>query len=135
MLSKVPLRKKRNFKNLTLQNSPVVGGSPPPSEPTTANELNKTENEKPNNTTAAKQTIGGYNGPPDYTQLCEQLSELEIGLELRLDLRPEDFNSIDELGRGNGGTVCKVLHIRTSTVMARKVRKSPPLLPPSSSPH
>ncbi|KAL0138171.1 kinase-like domain-containing protein [Mucor lusitanicus] len=124
MLSKAPLRKKRNFKNLTLQNSPVVVGSPPPSEPTTANDLNKPENEKSNTTAASaatKQTVGGYNGPPDYTQLCEQLSELEIGLELRLDLRPEDFTSIDELGRGNGGTVCKVLHVRTSTVMARKI--------------
>ncbi|GAN06761.1 conserved hypothetical protein [Mucor ambiguus] len=119
MLSKVPLRKKRNFKNLTLQNSPVVVGSPPPSEPTTANDLNKPENEKSNTTatsTTTKQTIGGYSGPPDYTQLCEQLSELEIGLELRLDLRPEDFTSIDELGRGNGGTVCKVLHLARSNI-------------------
>ncbi|KAI9357800.1 kinase-like domain-containing protein [Pilaira anomala] len=40
---------------------------------------------------------------------------------MRLDLRPEDFTSIDELGRGNGGTVCKVLHVRTNTVMAKKI--------------
>jgi hypothetical protein len=58
----------------------------------------------------------------DQGKLCNQLNDLEIGLELRLDLRPEDFDTVDELGRGNGGTVCKVLHVRTQTVMARKVR-------------
>lgn len=120
MLSKVTLRKKRNFKNLTLQNSPVVvGGSPPPSEPNTGNDLNT---DKTSTTTKASSTYDdNKHAPADYSQLCEQLSELEIGLELRLDLRPEDFNNIDELGRGNGGTVCKVLHVRTNTVMARKV--------------
>jgi mitogen-activated protein kinase kinase len=118
MLSKVPLRKKRNFKNLTLQNSPVVVSSPPPSEPTTANEL------KDKSTSTTTRATTDSRGAPDYTELCEQLSELEIGLELRLDLRPEDFKSVDELGRGNGGTVCKVLHVRTNTIMARKVNKS-----------
>ncbi|KAI8066278.1 kinase-like domain-containing protein [Gilbertella persicaria] len=105
MLSKAPLRKKRNFKNLTLPNSPVVVGSPPSSA-----SLNESTDRS-----AIKTATN------DYTQLCDQLSELEIGLELRLDLRPEDFKSIDELGRGNGGTVSKVLHIRTNTVMARKI--------------
>jgi hypothetical protein len=105
---KVPLRKKRNFKNLTLENSPVVVSSPPASAPNTANDLSTLSN-----TSITKGT--------DYAQLCEQLGELEIGLELRLDLRPEDFKNIDELGRGNGGTVSKVLHVRTSTVMAKKV--------------
>ncbi len=107
MLSKMPLRKKRNFKNLTLENSPVVVSSTE-----SANVDNKKapaiEQEKPTDAS-------------DYTQLYEQLSELEIGLEMRLDLRPEDFKSIDELGRGNGGTVSKVLHVRTNTVMAKKV--------------
>lgn len=115
----MPLRKKRNFKNLTLQNSPVVVTSPPPSQPNTANDLKDTSD------TISTKTSSAYTdnkkGPPDYSELCEQLSELEIGLELRLDLRPEDFKSIDELGRGNGGTVSKVLHVRTNTVMAKKV--------------
>ncbi|OBZ87334.1 Dual specificity protein kinase FUZ7 [Choanephora cucurbitarum] len=100
MLTKAPLRKKRNFKNLKLPNSPVVVGSPPSSATLDTSVEEDTK---------------------DYSKLCEQLSELEIGLELRLDLRPEDFKSIDELGRGNGGTVSKVLHVRTNTVMARKI--------------
>ncbi|KAI9472188.1 MAG: kinase-like domain-containing protein, partial [Benjaminiella poitrasii] len=119
MLSKAPLRKKRNFKNLTLQNSPVVVSSPPASGPNTANDLKNHNNSKPA-ISLKKASVSGL-GPPDYSELCEQLSELEIGLELRLDLRPEDFKSIDELGRGNGGTVSKVLHVRTNTVMAKKI--------------
>ncbi|KAI8377939.1 kinase-like domain-containing protein [Radiomyces spectabilis] len=95
MLPKTTLRKKRNFKNLKLGESPVITSRapPPPSSSSTQ----------------------------DYGQLCDTLRDLEIGVELRLDLRPEDLQPLDELGRGNGGTVSKVLHIRTNTVMARKI--------------
>jgi mitogen-activated protein kinase kinase len=48
--------------------------------------------------------------------------QLEIGIEYKLDLRPDDLEVIKELGSGNGGTVSKVKHTTTGTVMARKVR-------------
>ncbi|PNY25094.1 Dual specificity protein kinase FUZ7 [Tolypocladium capitatum] len=47
--------------------------------------------------------------------------QLEIGIEYKLDLRPEDLEILKELGSGNGGTVSKVKHLNTGTVMARKV--------------
>ncbi|PHH89422.1 hypothetical protein CDD83_6075 [Cordyceps sp. RAO-2017] len=47
--------------------------------------------------------------------------QLEIGIEYKLDLRPEDLEILKELGSGNGGTVNKVKHLTTGTVMARKV--------------
>jgi mitogen-activated protein kinase kinase len=47
--------------------------------------------------------------------------QLEIGIEFNLDLKPEDLEIIKDLGAGNGGTVSKVKHIPTTTVMARKV--------------
>ncbi|KHN96394.1 MAP kinase kinase EMK1 [Metarhizium album ARSEF 1941] len=47
--------------------------------------------------------------------------QLEIGIEYKLDLRPQDLEIIKELGSGNGGTVSKVKHLSTGTVMARKV--------------
>ncbi len=47
--------------------------------------------------------------------------QLEIGIEFNLDLKPEDLEIIKDLGAGNGGTVSKVRHIPTNTVMARKV--------------
>ncbi|KAL5353815.1 MAP kinase kinase (MEK) [Pseudogymnoascus australis] len=46
---------------------------------------------------------------------------LEIGIEYKLDLKREDLEVLKELGSGNGGTVSKVRHIATGTVMARKV--------------
>jgi len=50
-------------------------------------------------------------------------TQLEIGIEFDLDMRPEDLEIIKDLGAGNGGTVSKVRHIPTNTVMARKVRR------------
>ena len=49
---------------------------------------------------------------------------LEIGVEFRLDLHNEDLRLIKELGAGNGGTVSKVEHMATNSVMARKVRRT-----------
>lgn len=46
---------------------------------------------------------------------------LEIGVEYDLKLKNEDLQVIKELGAGNGGTVSKVMHTATKTVMARKV--------------
>ncbi|KAG5992057.1 hypothetical protein E4U43_003856 [Claviceps pusilla] len=47
--------------------------------------------------------------------------QLEIGIEYKLDLRPEDLEILKELGSGNGGTVSKVKHRSTGTIMARKI--------------
>ena len=51
-------------------------------------------------------------------------AQLEIGIEYKLDLKREDLEVLKELGSGNGGTVSKVRHIATGTVMARKVAQS-----------
>ncbi|KAL8392688.1 hypothetical protein RB595_002764 [Gaeumannomyces hyphopodioides] len=48
-------------------------------------------------------------------------AQLEIGIEFNLDLRPEDLEVIKDLGSGNGGTVSKIMHKPTNTIMARKV--------------
>jgi mitogen-activated protein kinase kinase len=51
----------------------------------------------------------------------DKTAQLEIGIEYKLDLRPDDLEVLKELGSGNGGTVSKVRHITTGTIMARKV--------------
>ncbi|KAK9454460.1 kinase-like domain-containing protein [Dipodascopsis uninucleata] len=56
-----------------------------------------------------------------HNNLVDQLSTLEVGVEFRLDLRKEDFKTLREIGKGNGGTVSKVLHLPTKTTMAKKV--------------
>jgi len=98
------IRKKRNYKNLQLENSPVVEQSP----------------DSPDDTTTGSNTRRNSK-IAEYSKLCEQLSELEIGLELRLDIRAEEIQTLNELGAGNGGTVSKVLHIPTKTIMAKKI--------------
>ncbi|KAG1137350.1 hypothetical protein G6F37_011284 [Rhizopus arrhizus] len=85
----------RNYKNLALPNTPTTVVPPTPS------------------IKSAKQE--------EYDQLYKDLNDLEIGLELRLDLREEDIKNLEELGAGNGGTVYKVLHIPSKRIMAKKV--------------
>jgi mitogen-activated protein kinase kinase len=53
--------------------------------------------------------------------LSEQIATLELGVEFKLDLRTEDLKTVERLGAGNGGTVSKVMHIPTKTIMAKKV--------------
>lgn len=57
---------------------------------------------------------------PEKTE-NENAAQLEIGIEYKLDLKREDLEVLKELGHGNGGTVSKVRHMATGTVMARKV--------------
>ena len=91
--------KRKNVKGLALK-------APAPKPPPTA------ENARP----------GPANGKGD-----DNAAQLEIGIEFNLDLKPEDLDIIKDLGAGNGGTVSKVRHIPTNTVMARKVSLITPL--------
>ncbi|KAK9462226.1 kinase-like domain-containing protein [Lipomyces oligophaga] len=67
------------------------------------------------------QVPGGSAELAYHDSLVKQLGTLEIGVEFQLDLRMEDFQTISEIGAGNGGTVSKVLHLPTKTVMAKKM--------------
>lgn len=51
----------------------------------------------------------------------QELSTLEIGVEFKLDIRSDDLKYMQELGAGNSGSVSKVMHVATKTIMARKV--------------
>jgi mitogen-activated protein kinase kinase len=57
----------------------------------------------------------------ELDELAGRTQQLEIGIEYKLDLKREDLEVLRELGSGNGGTVSKVRHIATGTIMARKV--------------
>jgi mitogen-activated protein kinase kinase len=47
---------------------------------------------------------------------------MDIGSsDTSFDLRGDDLRTLTELGHGNGGTVSKVEHIPTKTIMAKKV--------------
>jgi mitogen-activated protein kinase kinase len=64
-------------------------------------------------------------GGNEMDELAGKTQQLEIGVEYKLDLKREDLEVLKELGSGNGGTVSKVRHIATGTIMARKVPTNP----------
>jgi len=53
--------------------------------------------------------------------LTQQLEALSLG---QVALKAEDLREVGDLGSGNGGSVKKVLHVPTGTLMAKKVRRS-----------
>lgn len=56
-----------------------------------------------------------------HTTLSNTLANLDMNAETRYDLRNEDLKDLMELGHGNGGSVKKVEHIPTKTIMAKKI--------------
>lgn len=94
-----PVRKKRNFKSLT---------------------LNVPENTKP----AAPPGIV-HDQPTSHSVSQPEVEPktvcpLELGVELRLDLREEDLLLGKAMGEGAGGSVVKAMHLPTQTPMAVK---------------
>lgn len=60
-----------------------------------------------------------------HTTLSTTLAKLDMNAETRFDLRNEDLKDLQELGQGNGGSVKKVEHVPTKTIMAKKVSHQP----------
>ena len=62
-------------------------------------------------------------GDDPVGSLDQKLASLEIGSDFKLSILQEELKVISELGFGNGGTVSKVMHLPTKTLMAKKVIK------------
>lgn len=56
-----------------------------------------------------------------HNTLSSTLASLDLNSERKYDLRNEDLRDMQELGQGNGGSVKKVEHVPTGTIMAKKV--------------
>ncbi|THH30045.1 hypothetical protein EUX98_g4156 [Antrodiella citrinella] len=56
-----------------------------------------------------------------HTTLSTTLAKLDMNAESKYDLKNEDLRDIHELGQGNGGSVKKVEHVPTGTIMAKKI--------------
>lgn len=111
--------KPRNIKNLTLP-SPKLASTPASSAADAQVPGSRASRILSGVTTvSADDTIRPVSVVGD---LSEQMATLELGVEFKLDLRAEDLKTIERLGAGNGGTVSKVMHIPTKTIMAKKVR-------------
>ncbi|UZJ56757.1 hypothetical protein CBS101457_006077 [Exobasidium rhododendri] len=132
------VRKKRNFKGLHLADTPLsppvqkTGTSSSSSTNTTYDKLTAGTTSTDTNvpSTAKSSTLITASSLPStdptsganyHNKLSEQLANLELGVEYKLDLKNEDLIFLSELGSGNGGTVTKVLHQKSGTTMAKKV--------------
>jgi hypothetical protein len=56
-----------------------------------------------------------------HTTLSNKLASLDMNAAVKYDLRDEELKDLNELGQGNGGSVKKVEHVPTHTIMAKKV--------------
>ncbi|KAF8158000.1 ste7-like protein [Crassisporium funariophilum] len=56
-----------------------------------------------------------------HAKLSSTLASLDMNAEIKFDLKNEDLKDLQELGQGNGGSVKKVEHTPTKTIMAKKI--------------
>ncbi|KAF8843333.1 Pkinase-domain-containing protein [Paxillus ammoniavirescens] len=144
-----PIRKKRNFKALQLDVAPpppppepiptrvappttvaAKGKKRPPPMTLTAPKLGQTP--AASDVDGNLLSVGGPTSAPVtgsastrrntyHTTLSNTLANLDMNAETRYDLRNEDLKDLQELGQGNGGSVKKVEHVPTKTIMAKKI--------------
>jgi mitogen-activated protein kinase kinase len=112
--------KPRNIKNLTLP-SPKLASKPASSAADAQVPGSRASRNLSNAVTNTQSVDETIKPGPIVDDLSEQMATLELGVEFKLDVRAEDLKTIERLGAGNGGTVTKVMHIPTKTIMAKKV--------------
>ncbi|KDR78045.1 hypothetical protein GALMADRAFT_245022 [Galerina marginata CBS 339.88] len=132
--SATPLRTKRNFKALVLPDDPIVPPPPPPmaSRPAPAGPGGRrrppplgaegaSNGFVPDPTIPVESPATGRRSAMHAT-LSRKLASLDLKKDMpKLDLKNEDLTKLSDLGQGNGGSVVKVEHIPTGTIMAKKI--------------
>jgi len=56
-----------------------------------------------------------------HAALSNTLANLDMNADIKFDLKDGDLKDLQELGQGNGGSVKKVEHEPTKTIMAKKI--------------
>ena len=136
-----PIRKKRNFKALQLKSTPAPPTNPdptlgiptkpaagkkrPPPMTLKAPKITVTSNDHDGNLLTV--TNPPTSAPPTASASKTYHSALSEKLaNFGEDLKNDDLKDIQELGQGNGGSVKKVEHTPTGTIMAKKVCRFSP---------
>jgi len=131
------LRTKRNFKELQLPDVAII--SPPaPEDPVPAPEpvrLAPGPKKRPPPLPDPPLPVPGFAGLDSavdsakrsarHASLSSTLAKLDL-TAAEFSLKNEDLKNLAELGQGNGGSVVKVEHVPTGTIMAKKVRRLSP---------
>lgn len=128
-LTRVPLFPQRNIKGLQIAQEAAKPGATlnkPNGASKAGSSSAASDSSSPSMPSSALSTsssslVNNNNSNNKVNKLSEHLSTLELGIEFKLDLRPEDLELVRELGAGNGGTVSRVKHIPTGAIMAKKV--------------
>ncbi|CAA7263982.1 unnamed protein product [Cyclocybe aegerita] len=128
-----PLRTKRNFKALVLPDDPIIpaGGDPVATRPAPV-PAGKRRPPPLGDDQAVKGFVLDPTIPVEspatgrrsaiQATLTNTLAKLDLRKDApRLDLKNEDLKKLADLGQGNGGSVVKVEHIPTGTIMAKKI--------------
>ena len=130
------LRTKRNFKELQLPDVAII--SPPaPEYPVPAPEparLAPGPKRRPPPLPDPPLPVPGFPSPGGidsavdsakrsgrHASLSSTLAKLDL-TAAEFSLKNDDLKHLQELGQGNGGSVVKVEHVPTGTIMAKKVR-------------
>uniref|UniRef100_A0A8H7XXT6 Protein kinase domain-containing protein n=1 Tax=Psilocybe cubensis TaxID=181762 RepID=A0A8H7XXT6_PSICU len=125
----VPLRTKRNFKALVLPDDPIapppVATRPAPApmgkrRPPPLGGAEDTNGFVLDPTIPAESPATGRRSAMHAT-LSKTLARLDLKDAPKLDLKNQDLKKLADLGQGNGGSVVKVEHIPTGTIMAKKI--------------
>ena len=116
----LPVRKKRNFKNLQLApQSTELLKVESNTESSIGDESNSSKSDKDKDVSNKENNVTNtVNKEAD--DLSHKIASMDPFGER--ELKSDDLVFVDELGSGNGGTVCKVKHEPSDQIMAKKVR-------------
>ena len=98
----------------------VAADTPPPSDSSAVDGLVAIA-PAPSSAPASGTASAGAKRMTYHTTLSNTLASLDLNAEVKYDLRDEDLKDLRELGQGNGGSVKKVEHVPSRTIMAKKV--------------
>ncbi|KAH9169017.1 Pkinase-domain-containing protein [Lactarius sanguifluus] len=100
---------------------PKVAGDAPASEAGSAGDGLLAVAPGPTSAPASGNAAANMKRMTYHTTLSNTLASLDLNAEVKYDLRDEDLKDLHELGQGNGGSVKKVEHVPTHTIMAKKI--------------
>lgn len=105
---------------MNLKSKAAADTPPPPSDSSSAVDGFVALAPAPSSAPASGTPSAGAKRMTYHTALSHTLASLDLNAEVN-DLRDEDLKDLHELGQGNGGSVKKVEHVPSRTIMAKKV--------------